>query len=278
MKHLYDELSLSCSMSTTKKYSTSFSLGTRALASQFRGPIHSVYGFVRLADEIVDSFHGFEQRELLEKFEADTWDAIEHKISLNPILNSFQKVYREFGFEKHLVEAFLKSMAFDLDKTVYSDEEYSEYIFGSAEAVGLMCLRVFVKGDDRIYANLKPYAQALGSAFQKVNFLRDLQADFEVLGRTYFPNAMLSDFTSQDKIEIEADIQRDFEIAKEGISMLPKEARFGVFVAYQYYLRLFKQIQKTPAKEIRSKRIRVPNGKKYSLFFTSYLQHRLNRF
>ena len=278
MKHLYDELSLSCSMSTTKKYSTSFSLGTRALNSQFRGPVHSIYGFVRLADEIVDSFHGFEQRELLKKFEADTWDAIEHKISLNPILNSFQKVYSEFGFEKHLVEAFLKSMAFDLDKTAYSEGEYSEYIFGSAEAVGLMCLRVFVRGDDRIYANLKPYAQALGSAFQKVNFLRDIQADFEVLGRTYFPNAMLSDFSSQDKIEIEADIQRDFEIAKEGISMLPKEARFGVFVAYQYYLRLFKQIQKTPAEEIRSKRIRVPNGKKYSLFFTSYLQHRLNRF
>lgn len=277
MKHLYDELSLACSVRTTKKYSTSFSLGTRALAPPFRGPIHSIYGFVRLADEIVDSFHDYDQSALLQKFQDDTWEAIEGKISLNPILNSFQKVYRDYNFDKHLVDAFLKSMAFDLDKKDYSDHEYSEYIFGSAESVGLMCLRVFTDNNDELYRELKPFAQRLGSAFQKVNFLRDLQADFEILGRTYFPNATLTDFSADNKMEIERDIQADFEIAKIGIGKLPREARFGVYVAYKYYLRLFEKIKSTSAKEIAATRIRVPNGKKYSLFLTSYIQHRLNR-
>lgn len=276
MKELYDELSLICSRSTTRKYSTSFSLGTRSLAPQFRGPIHSIYGFVRLADEIVDSFHDYEQGQLLQKFEDDTWEAIDQKISLNPILNSFQKVYREYNFEKVLVEAFMRSMSFDLQQKVYSEQQYADYIFGSAEAVGLMCLRVFTHGADELYRELTPYAQKLGAAFQKVNFLRDLQADFEVLGRNYFPNAKLTHFSEADKKDIEDDIQRDFEIAKIGISKLPREARFGVYVAYQYYLRLFQKIKETNADKIATKRIRVANGKKYSLFLTSYLQHRLN--
>ena len=239
MKNHFDSISYECSKLVTQRYSTSFTLGTRLLAVKHRKHIYNIYGFVRFADEIVDSFHDFNKMELLKRFEDDLTHALENKISLNPILNSFQFTVNENNIQKDLIEAFLKSMKMDLHKQEYkTKEEYREYIYGSADVVGLMCLNVFVQGDKEKYNHLKPHAMSLGSAFQKVNFLRDLNADFELLDRTYFPNIDLSDFDENSKSSIIADIEKDFDHALKGIYMLPESARLGVYTAYKYYKKL----------------------------------------
>ena len=276
MKELFDSVSVRCSKLTTKSYSTSFSLGIRFLAKDLRNPIYSIYGFVRFADEIVDTFHGYDKADLLKRFKEDTYRAIAEKISLNPILNSFQQVVHEYNIDLDCIETFLKSMEMDLYKNDYSKEEYDEYILGSAEVVGLMCLSVFLRGDQKRYEELKPYAMKLGSAFQKISFLRDLHADFNSLGRTYFPGIDLQKFGEDERREIEADIDKDFAMGYEGIRMLPKDARFGVFVAYVYYFKLFKKIKNRSTEDILTQRIRISNKRKIALFFGSYLRHSFN--
>lgn len=276
MKSLFDEVSIKASRLTTRSYSTSFSLGIRFLNARFRDPIYAVYGFVRFADEIVDTFHDYNKRELLERFRKDTFLAIEEGISLNPILNSFQKVVNQFKIPLDLIETFLDSMEMDLEKTDYSKEGYEKYILGSAEVVGLMCLKVFVEGDDYLYNKLKPFAMKLGSAFQKINFLRDLKDDYHALGRVYFPGVDMSEFNEDVKKQIEEDIEKDFALGYEGIKQLPKESRFGVYIAYVYYYRLFVKIKNLPASAILKDRVRIPNRKKYKLFITSYVRHSLN--
>lgn len=276
MKELFDDVSLACSVKTTKSYSTSFSMGIRFLDKQFRDPIYSVYGFVRFADEIVDTFHDYDKEKLLNKFEEDTWAAIEDKISLNPILNSFQWAYHKFNIDKEHVVTFLKSMRMDLDKSYYDREGYEDYILGSAEVVGLMCLRIFVEGDDTSYNHLKPYAKSLGAAFQKINFLRDLHADYLDLGRAYFPGLEVDKFDEKTKQAIEAEIEADFKKAYIGIVQLPKKARLGVYVAYVYYYRLFVKIKNLPSNRILEERIRIPNQRKVALFVGSYLKHSFN--
>jgi phytoene/squalene synthetase len=247
------------------------------LASKHQKHIYNIYGFVRFADEIVDSFHNFDKKNLLERFEADLAHALENKISLNPILNSFQCTVHQNNIQQELIDAFLKSMKMDLHKQKYSTkEEYQEYIYGSADVVGLMCLNVFVEGDMDKFERLKPQAMALGSAFQKVNFLRDLNADFEFLDRTYFPNLNLSDFDEKSKAFIIADIEKDFDHALEGIFMLPESARLGVYTAYKYYRKLLVKLKKTPSNKIQSARIRVPNYQKMSVLAQSYLKFHLN--
>jgi len=276
MKQLFDDVSVKCSKLTTKSYSTSFSLGIRFLAPDLRNPIYSVYGFVRFADEIVDTFHGYDKKDLLKRFKKDTYRAIDERISLNPILNSFQQVVHEYNLDTQCIETFLKSMEMDLYKDSYSKEEYDNYILGSAEVVGLMCLSVFLRGDQKRYAELKPYAMKLGSAFQKINFLRDLHADYQSLGRTYFPGIDLQQFGEEERLEIESDIDKDFAMGYEGIKMLPKDARFGVFVAYVYYYKLFKKIKNKSTQDILTNRIRISNKRKFALFFGSYLRHSFN--
>jgi phytoene/squalene synthetase len=276
MKELFDNLSHEMSEMTTKKYSTSFSLGISFLHKSIHKPIYAIYGFVRFADEIVDSFHGFEKKELLDDFKKQTYDAIEKGISLNPILNSFQWAVNEYNIPLDLIETFLQSMEMDLDKRKYDAEKYAQYILGSAEVVGLMCLKIFVNGDDKEYERLKPSAMKLGSAFQKINFLRDLKADYQELGRTYFPGIDLNEFNATVKKEIEADIEIDFQQGYEGIKQLPKNARFGVYMAYIYYYKLFAKIKTTSPQVILNERIRIPNNKKYRLFLKSYLKHNLN--
>jgi phytoene/squalene synthetase len=276
MKHLYDEVSIKCSRLTTESYSTSFSLGIRFLASDLRDPIYAIYGFVRFADEIVDTFHGFPKEELLDQFEAETFEAIERGISLNPILNSFQHAVHTYQIDHECIRTFLKSMRMDLRRTEYDRQGYEEYILGSAEVVGLMCLSVFVRGDRATYEALKPAAMKLGSAFQKINFLRDLHADYSNLGRTYFPGVNLSRFDEHTKRQIEADIEVDFRAGHEGIKQLPKNARFGVYVAYVYYYQLFRKIKNKPTQTILNERVRISNKRKYALFFSSYLRHSLN--
>ena len=276
MKHKFDTLSARCSKLTTTSYSTSFSLGIKFLNSEFHHPIYSIYGFVRFADEIVDSFHNFNKADLLEKFTRDTYEAIEQGISLNPILNCFQNVVNAYKIDRSLIDTFLESMRMDLGKVNYNDTSYEKYILGSAEVVGLMCLRVFVKGNATMYETLKPYAMKLGSAFQKVNFLRDAREDFQSLGRNYFPNANLMYFTLQEKLSIEADIRKDFEIALEGIRKLPAGSRRGVYLAYFYYKKLFDKICRTDVEKIMSKRIRIPNLGKFYLMINSYMRHQLN--
>jgi len=276
MKEIFDHVSVKCSKLTTKSYSTSFSLGIRFLAKDLRDPIYSIYGFVRFADEIVDSFHGYDKKLLLESFKSDTYDALEKGISLNPILNAFQRVVREYNIERECISTFLRSMEMDLHKEAYTKEEYDEYILGSAEVVGLMCLSVFLRGDRRRYEELKPYAMKLGSAFQKINFLRDLHADYKKLGRTYFPDVDLSQFNDEDRRSIEADIEVDFAKGYEGIKMLPKDARFGVFVAYVYYFKLFKKIKNKSTEDILSRRIRISNKRKVALFCGTYVRHSFN--
>lgn len=276
MKAIFDDVGHEMSMLTTKRYSTSFSLGIRFLAKDLHKPIYAIYGFVRFADEIVDSFHDFNKDALLADFTKQTYDAIEQGISLNPILNSFQWAVNTYQIPKELIAAFLRSMEMDLNNTAYHQRDYEEYIFGSAEVVGLMCLKVFVRGNEAEYERLKAPAMKLGSAFQKINFLRDLHSDFNVLGRTYFPGVNFNDFNASAKQEIEADIARDFQLGFEGIKQLPKDARFGVYMAYIYYLKLFRKIQQTEAKIILNERIRIPDNKKYRLFLTSYLRHNLN--
>jgi len=269
MKQLFDDLSLECSRITTKKYSTSFSLGILFLQKQIRGPIYSIYGFVRLADEIVDSFHNYNKEYLLADFKSQTYDAIVNKISLNPILNSFQQVVHQYQIPLNLIESFMKSMEMDLRKINYDNEKYNEYIFGSAEVVGLMCLCVFTEGNKKLYEELKPSAMKLGAAFQKVNFLRDVKADNIELGRSYFPNVDLKRFSSYEKRKIEADIENDFKEGLKGILRLPSSSRKGVFLAYYYYLILFKKIKQLPARRIMNERIRIPNYEKFFLMLKS---------
>ncbi len=241
-----------------------------------RDPIYAIYGFVRFADEIVDTFHDFNKRELLDRFIRDTYQAIEEKISLNPILNSFQKTVNDFNIERPLIDQFFKSMEMDLTEVHYDQHGYEEYILGSAEVVGLMCLRVFCKGDEQEYQRLKPFAMKLGAAFQKINFLRDLNADFQGMGRTYFPGLSLREFNEQNKKLIEADIEADFDKGYEGIKQLPRSARFGVYIAYVYYRALFNKIRNTPSEHVMKSRIRIRNRHKLSILAYSFVKHRLN--
>jgi phytoene/squalene synthetase len=260
----------------TKAYSTSFSMGIKFLAKRFHDPIYGVYGFVRLADEIVDSFHDYDKRQLLAEFKVDTYKAIEQKISLNPILNSFQEVVNKYQIDPWTIETFLKSMEMDLDKNTYDQHGYEEYILGSAEVVGLMCLSVFTEGNKTMYEELKPYAMKLGSAFQKINFLRDFKADADALGRLYFPQLRTQAFDQITKEEIEKDIIKDFKMGFEGIKKLPKDARFGVYVAYIYYSQLLAKIMDMPANVIMEERVRISDKRKYALFFGSYFRHSFN--
>jgi phytoene synthase len=275
-KKLFDKVSIRTSRLTTHSYSTSFSLGIRCLESDMRDPIYAIYGFVRFADEIVDTFHEFNKRELLDRFVRDTYLAIEEKISLNPILNSFQKTVNEFSIERPLIDQFFKSMEMDLTQVHYDQHGYQEYILGSAEVVGLMCLRVFCKGDELQYQHLKPFAMKLGAAFQKINFLRDLNADFQGMGRTYFPGLSLEDFNDHNKKLIEADIEGDFNMGYEGIKQLPRSARFGVYIAYLYYRALFNKIRNTDPDHVMKSRIRIRNRHKLSILAYSFVKHRLN--
>lgn len=276
MKALYDQVSLQCSRLTTRTYSTSFSLGILCLEKGLRDPIYSIYGFVRFADEIVDSFHHYPQRTLLEKFKRDTYEAIEDKISINPILNAFQFTVHQYGVGRDLIDLFIKSMEMDLEKDRYDEAGLKEYILGSAEAVGLMCLRIFSQGDEALYQRLKSPAMSLGSAFQKVNFLRDLKADMLGLGRVYFPDMDAQVLDSLNKVKIERSIQEDFDAGFSGIKKLPRSARFGVYVAYMYYLALFKKIRDTPPERVLKARIRIPNRHKATLLAYSYVRHQLN--
>jgi phytoene synthase len=276
MKEMFDKLSADCSKLTTKSYSTSFSLGILFLNKKLRSPIYSIYGFVRLADEIVDSFHDYDKEYLLTKFRADTLEAIDHGISLNPVLNSFQLVVNEFGIELELIELFLHSMRMDLKDQIYTPEKFEEYILGSAQVVGLMCLRVFTNGDNEAYEQLRHSAMKLGSAFQKINFLRDVKADYQTLSRNYFPNLDLSKFTNVEKIAIEADIEQDFKEGLEGIKRLPSTSGNGVYLAYIYYKELFNKIKKCNAEKVMNERIRISNRQKFSLMFDSMLRYKMN--
>jgi phytoene/squalene synthetase len=276
MKQLYDSLSFECSKKVTRKYSTSFSTAVGLLSPTIQPAIHSIYGFVRLADEIVDSFHETDQRRLLFKFELDLHQALEDGISLNPILNSFQQTVRAYNIDQELIIAFLKSMKMDLDKSSYtSRSEYEEYIYGSADVVGLMCLKVFVNGNEELYSRLRESAMHLGSAFQKVNFLRDLKTDTEVLNRSYFPNVDFHQLTAENLKAIADEIESDFKVALEGIVQLPQSSRFGVYTAYIYFRRLLFKLKKTPATEILNKRIRIQNHAKIGLLVQSYFNMKL---
>lgn len=277
MKKLFDQVSENCSKIVTESYSTSFTLATKMLDRSIRQDIYNIYGFVRFADEIVDSFHDFNKEELLNLFELDLKKSIKDKISLNPILNSFQKTLNKYEIDYELVNSFLKSMKTDLNKKQYlSNEEFDEYVYGSADVVGLMCLKVFVKGNQKQYANLKPYAMSLGSAFQKVNFLRDLKADHDGLNRSYFPNLNIDKFDEKSKTIILNEINKDFSHALKGIFLLPSSARFGVYTAYKYYLKLLNKLKNTNPLKIKSTRIRVPNYQKINVLARSYVRYRLN--
>jgi len=277
MKKIFDEVSYSCSEKVTKTYSTSFSLATRLLSQNIRRDIYNIYGFVRFADEIVDSFHDYDKKELFKDFSIDLDKALKNKIHLNPILNSFQHTFHKYDIDISLVDAFMKSMKMDLSKKKYSTvKEFKEYIYGSADVVGLMCLKVFVQGNQKLYLSLKESAMSLGSAFQKVNFLRDLKADKEDLNRSYFPNTSFKNLDEKDKDFIISDIENDFSKGLDGIKNLPIEAKFGVFMAYRYYNQLLKKLKKTPATEIINRRIRVPNLKKLELLTRSYVKYQLN--
>ena len=277
MKNKFDSVSYECSKLVTQRYSTSFSLGTKLLGNGIRMHIYNIYGFVRFADEIVDTFHSFDKKLLLQKFEEDLEHALEHKISLNPILNSFQHTVHKFNIQRDLIQAFLKSMKTDLYKHTYkTDLEYKEYIYGSADVVGLMCLQVFVEGNQEVYDKLKSAAISLGSAFQKVNFLRDLDADFKNLDRTYFPNLDISDFDERSKMKIIDEIENDFKQALFGIYKLPKNSRLGVYTAYSYYHELLMKLKNTPSVKIQKARIRVPNYQKMSLLVHSYIKFHFN--
>ena len=275
MKSLFDRVSIKCSRLTTTSYSTSFSIGIWCLEKSIRNPIYSIYGFVRLADEIVDSFHEYDKEQLLARFRKDTFVAIEEKISLNPILNSFQEIVNKYQIDHQLITLFLRSMEMDLKRKEYDADTFKEYVLGSAEVVGLMCLQVFCNGDKSQYEKLAPYAMKLGSAFQKVNFLRDLNDDFYEMGRSYFPDIDLSHLTEVNKRLIEQSIQADFQNAYAGIQQLPGSCRFGVYVAYIYYLALFRKIRNTPSEKILKSRIRISNGQKAGLLAYSYLMNQL---
>ena len=273
---LYNDVSLQLSKRVTWNYSTSFTLGIRTLRRKLHNPIYAIYGFVRLADEIVDTFHDFDKGKLLQRFISDTWEAIDEGISTNPILHSFQLVVHNYKIDRDLIKAFLHSMEMDLHNHSYNANAYNEYIYGSAEVVGLMCLKVFCNGDEKEYNRLKEPARKLGAAFQKVNFLRDMKSDFSERGRIYFPGVDFNFFNDSAKKEIEAEIENDFNEAYEGIKSLPAEARFGVYVAYIYYKALLKRIKKEPAGVIRNSRVRVPNKQKFALLLSSWVRYRLN--
>jgi len=277
MKATYDRLSQICSKATTRLYSTSFSLGILLLSKEVRQPIYSIYGFVRLADEIVDSFHDFEKAELLAEFRKDCFTAIQRGISLNPILNAFQNVVNRFGIEQELIEQFLHSMQMDLSEQRYTPEKYERYILGSAQVVGLMCLHVFTNGMHQEYHRLKIPAMKLGSAFQKVNFLRDIKADYQLLNRSYFPELNLSELDDISKRIIEEDIEREFKEALVGIKQLPESCKIGVYLAYLYYQQLLYKISKVPAKRIMLERIRIADWQKFLLMMSSYISCKLNR-
>ncbi|MDQ3101336.1 MAG: phytoene/squalene synthase family protein [Bacteroidota bacterium] len=270
---LYDQVCINASRNVTRAYSTSFSLGIRSLHPSLRDPIHAIYGFVRFADEIVDTFHDHDKVKLLNAFREETEKAVAEKISLNPILHSFQRVVDRYGIEPALYNTFLDSMAMDLKKVKYDQHTYEQYILGSAEVVGLMCLRVFCDGNREKYDRLKPAAMRLGSAFQKVNFLRDLQDDLASLGRSYFPELALNRMTGETKRQIEENVQKDLDAALIGIRQLPKKSRFGVYLAYVYYISLFQKIRSLSTDRILKERIRLPNRNKFALFTTSYLRH-----
>lgn len=273
---LYNSVSFEASRNLTKRYSTSFTLGIRTLHKRFREPIYAIYGFVRCADEIVDTFHNHNQKELLENFKNETYTAINIGISTNPILHSFQIIVNKYKIDLKLIDSFLRSMEMDLTKQSHERDSYNEYIYGSAEVVGLMCLTIFVEGNKEEYNKLKGAACSLGAAFQKVNFLRDLKSDFDERGRIYFPNVDFKNFSSISKEEIENEIENDFAKAYQGILALPKDARFGVYVAYRYYKRLLHRIKVTPASRIVKERIRVPNNEKASLLLRSFCRYQLN--
>jgi len=277
MKLIFDNIAKKCSKEVTKSYSTSFSTATKLLAPSIRQDIYNIYGFVRFADEIVDTFHDYDKEFLFNEFEKQLHIAIQHKISLNPILNAFQETVHKYKIPAHLYEAFMNSMRKDLYQSEYeSVEEYEQYIYGSADVVGLMCLKVFVNGNEKLYNDLKHDAKKLGSAFQKVNFLRDLKADYEDLNRTYFPNVNLDKLDESTKMRIINEIEADFKAGLRGISKLPVEAKLGVYTAYIYYLKLLYKLKKTPSLQIKSKRIRVNDYQKVGLLAQSYLSCRLN--
>ena len=276
MMNLFHEVSQDCSRITTEKYSTSFSSAIRLLHKDLRTPICNIYGFVRFADEIVDTFHGYDKALLFEEFKKATYDAIERGISLNPILHSFQMTVNQYKIDHALIDAFLYSMELDLGKHTYDRAGYETYIYGSAEVVGLMCLYIFCEGNQAQYDALKPAAKSLGSAFQKVNFLRDVKADFEGLDRMYFPDCDFANFTHADKLAIEQDIQKDFDEAYAGILNLPIKARFGVYVAYKYYLSLFKKIQRLEPAHILESRIRIPDYGKAFILAKAGIRSQLN--
>ena len=274
MKKLFDELAYEVSKKTTEKYSTSFSLGILALSPSIRKAVYAIYGYVRLADEIVDSFHGYDKEKLLRRLRIETDHALQEEISSNPILQSFQETVNHYKIDQYLIERFLHSMEMDLQKITYDSELYDEYIYGSAEVVGLMCLQVFTEGDKVRYEELKPYAMKLGSAFQKVNFLRDLKDDYQILGRSYFPNIDMSIFDNDIKSKIEKEIELEFKEAFIGIKKLPSSSIFGVYLAYKYYLSLFEKIKSKSSQEILQSRTRIPNTQKAYVALKSYLRYK----
>ncbi len=276
MFQLYTDTCLECSRLITKRYSTSFSMGIRLFDAKLRGPIYAVYGFVRFADEIVDTFHQYDKSMLLQRFRQETYTAIEEGISLNPVLQSFQAAVHQYKIERDLIDAFLDSMEMDLHFNRYEDSLYKSYIYGSAEVVGLMCLRIFCEGNEAEYQRLKPSACSLGSAFQKINFLRDMKSDFDERGRVYFPGIDFRHFTNAQKEMIEADIKADFDAGLEGIKELPKSARLGVYLAYIYYINLFNKIKQSNACRVKEERIRVRDSKKVYLLFSSALRNSFN--
>ena len=276
MKDLFDMISRKSSKLTTVTYSTSFSMGIRFFSKRFHDPIYAIYGFVRFADEIVDTFHEYNKQKLLDDFKRDTYAAIGDKISLNPILNNFQWAVNKYKIEKELIDTFLRSMEMDLHQDDYDREGYEEYILGSAEVVGLMCLRVFCEGDEQKYRDLKPSAMRLGAAFQKINFLRDLSHDYHGLGRSYFPGVDIRKFDEETKSRIETEIDADFKAGLEGVKKLPDGARFGVYVAYIYFYTLFKKIKNSRAERLLHERVRVPDSEKYALLVSSYMREKFN--
>ena len=277
MKSIFDKVSEDSSKIVIKRYSTSFYFSSSLLSKSIRQDIFNIYGFVRLADEIVDTFHEFPKKELLNEFEEELWRSIENKISLNPILNSFQNTVNKYSIPNDLIRSFLDSMKMDLEKKEYNSvEEYKKYIYGSADVVGLMCLKVFVKGSDALYSNLSEYAISLGSAFQKVNFLRDLKDDSNILKRVYFPNVDMDDFNEESKKEIINEIELDFKNAIKGIARLPKNSRFAVYIAYRYYNKLLKKLKRTSSENIVKKRVRIHNFQKFTVIARSYVKYQLN--
>lgn len=275
MKKLYDEVCRECSKHITERYSTSFSMGIRVFDKKYREPIYSIYGFVRFADEIVDTFHNFDKSRLLQEFRQDTFKSIYEGISLNPVLHAFQEVVNTYQIDHEYIQAFLDSMEMDLDNSVYDKAGYDKYIYGSAEVIGLMCLRVFCP-DRQEFDRLVPYARALGSAFQKINFLRDMKSDYEERGRVYFPDIDFSKFTNEEKKVIEEDILKEFDYAYQGILQLPKGVRFGVYLAYTYYKTLYTKIKASSATDVANERIRVRNRRKIMLLTTTAVRNSLN--